>query len=118
MNNEVFLTILSAILTIFVAVFTTIILPSIRTLLKSRFTESQLATAMEWANAAVRCAEQTIPEEEWKKKKQEVLLSVSDFVNNNLNLTLTPDMLEVLIESSVYDKNVEKKDKHMEKTFL
>lgn len=109
MNNELALAVIGSVLTILVAIITTVVLPSIKSLLDSKFTESQLQTALDWANVAVRFAEQTIPEAEWQRKKDDVMKSITEFVNSNLDLTLTPEMLEVLVESCVYDKNVEKK---------
>ena len=87
MTNELFIKIVSAILTIMVALITGFLIPW----LKTKFNGSQLAQIREYTEMAVRCAEQIYTPDQWEQKKEYVLQYVTGLVNANFKLSLTDE---------------------------
>lgn len=97
MTNDLFLKIISAILTVLVALITTFVIPWI----KSRVETAKLDKVNYYVQMAVRCAEQIYTPEQWKEKKQYVTDYVTKLCNDNFHLTLTSEDIDVIIEGAV-----------------
>lgn len=92
-----FLKIMSAIITLLVALITTFVIPWI----KAKIGNDNLITLDRVCKMAVRCAEQIFATDEYAKKKEYVLNYITDYINQSTNLTLSSSDIEVLIESAV-----------------
>lgn len=97
MNNEVFLKITTAIITIAVTLITGYLIPW----LKSKINQTQLEKIDYYVRLAVRCAEQIYTAEQWVQKKEYVTKYITDVCNNTFNLTLSDTDIDVLIEGAV-----------------
>lgn len=97
MTNELFLQIISAILTILVALITTFVIPWF----KARFTKEQMDAFNYYLDLAVRCANQIYTPEQWAEKKTYVTHYLTDVVNDKFALSLTEQDIDVLIEGTV-----------------
>lgn len=95
--NELFIKIVGAILTILVAVITSVVIPMIKT----KMNQTQLEKLDYYLNLAVRCANQIFTPEQWEAKKTYVTAYITDKVNNGLKLSLTAEDIDVLIEGCV-----------------
>lgn len=61
--------------------------------------------AVEWAN-------QTIPAEEWERKKVEVMQKCVDFARNKIHIAFTDEEIETIMEAFVIEvKNAKEKAK-------
>lgn len=99
MNNEVFLKIIGAIITIAVTLITGYLIPW----LKSKINQTQLEKIDYYVRLAVRCADQIYTAEQWAQKKEYVTKYITDVCNKTFNLTLTETDIDVLIEGAVND---------------
>lgn len=99
MNNEVFLKIIGAIITIAVTLITGYLIPW----LKSKINQTQLEKIDYYVRLAVRCADQIYTEDQWAQKKIYVTNYITDVCNKTFNLTLTEKDINVLIEGAVND---------------
>lgn len=99
MNNEVFLKITTAIITIAVTLITGYLIPW----LKSKINQTQLEKIDYYVRLAVRCADQIYTTEQWAQKKEYVTKYITDVCNKTFNLTLTETDIDVLIEGAVND---------------
>jgi len=97
MNNDLFLEIVSSVLTIIVALITAYVIPW----LKSKVNETQMQQIDKYIDLAVRCAEQIYTPEQWKEKKQFVLDYVTNVVNDKFSLSLTEEDIDLMIEGIV-----------------
>lgn len=95
--NDLFLKIVSAILTIIVALVTSVLIPWI----KSKITAEQMELLTRYTEYAVRCAEQIFTPDEWQEKKLFVLNYVTEIINDRFKLTLTDQDINTLIEGVV-----------------
>lgn len=97
MNNELFITIVSSVLTILVAIITSVIIPWIKT----KITAEQMELLERYTEYAVRCAEQIYTPEEWQDKKVFVMDYITEIINDRLKLSLTYEDINTLVEGIV-----------------
>lgn len=97
MNNEVFLKISGAIITIAVTLITGFLIPW----LKSKISQTQLEKLDYYLKLAVRCANQIYTPEQYVQKKEYVLKYITDICNNTFNLSLSALDIDTLIEGTV-----------------
>lgn len=97
MTNEAFLKILGAILTIMVTLITSVLIP----FLKSKMDDAQEQKVTNLITTAVRCANQIYTPEQWADKKEFVVNYVTQYINKNIDLSLTNTDIEVLVEGIV-----------------
>lgn len=95
--NELFLQIVSAILTIIIALSTYYLKKWINT----KVSKEQMDMFNYYLDLAVRCANQIYTPEEWEDKKEFVMHYLTDVVNDKLNLSLNEADLSNLIEGKV-----------------
>ncbi|MCQ2969884.1 MAG: phage holin family protein [Clostridium sp.] len=97
MSTDLFIKIISGAVSIAIFVITTYLIPY----LKSKYTNEQLHTIENYIRTLVRCAEQIYTQEQWKEKKEFVLIKVIEFVNDVCRIDLTREQLDALIEGIV-----------------
>lgn len=97
--NDLFLKIVSALITILVALITSVVIPWI----KSKITAEQMELLDKYVEYAVRCAEQIYTPEEWQEKKVFVMDYITQVINQKLNLTLTYEDINTLVEGVVQE---------------
>ena len=94
--TQAFLKILGAILTIMVTLITSVLIP----FLKSKMDDAQEQKVTNLITTAVRCANQIYTPEQWADKKEFVVNYVTQYINKNIDLSLTTTDIEVLVEGS------------------
>ena len=97
MTNELFIKIISAIITIICALVSAYLVPWI----KAKTTAEQLRQVTEYAEKAVRAAEQLFTPDQWQEKKQHVLEYMLDVINDKTRLRLTLEDIDTIIEGVV-----------------
>ena len=97
MTNELFIKIVSAIITIITALITAYVIPW----LKTRINENQLAQLNRYIELAVRCANQIYTKEQWIEKKEFVLNYITEVVNDKFSLSLNELDIDMMIEGFV-----------------
>lgn len=97
MTNELFLKIVSAIITIITALITAYVIPW----LKTKINENQMEQINKYIELAVRCANQIYTPEEWAQKKEFVLDYITEIVNKKFSLTLSQEDINLMIEGKV-----------------
>lgn len=97
MNNELFIQIVSAILTIIVAIITSVVIPWLKTKIRT----DQMELLKKYTEYAVRCAEMLYTPEQWREKKDWVMEYITEKVNESFSLTLTYEDINTLIEGVV-----------------
>lgn len=95
--NDVFMQIMSAVITILCAVITGFVIPWI----KSKIDAEQTEKLAYYIDMAVRCAEQIYTPDEWELKKLYVTKYITTLVNDTFKLTLSAEDINVLIEGAV-----------------
>ena len=97
MSNELFVKIISAIITIIVSLITAFVIPAI----KSHINEKDMETIMKYARIAIMAADQLYTKEQWQEKKQYVYEYICAVVNDKLHVKLTPEDIDTIIEGLV-----------------
>lgn len=97
MTNDLFMQIMSGVITILAAVITGFLIPW----MKSKISQTQMEKITYYINMAVRCAEQIYTPEQWDLKKRYVTNYITDLCNKNFKLTLSDKDINVLIEGAV-----------------
>lgn len=69
--------------------------------MSSKTDSSEYAKLVDFAKKCVEWANQTIPVEEWQRKKTEVMALVIDFMKENLKITLSEEQISVIVEALV-----------------
>lgn len=98
MNEQIFTQLVIGIITIVSALVSAYLIPW----LKVKVETTQMADLIGFVEKCVKWANQTIPEEEWKRKKQEVTNLVEEYVNKHTGLVLTDADLDAIVEAVVY----------------
>lgn len=70
-------------------------------LLKSAFEWIETNKLYKFIKSAVEWANQTIPPEEWKRKKEEVLEQCIDYAKNHIHIDFTDAQIDIIIEALV-----------------
>lgn len=97
MTDELFIKIISAIITIVVGLITAYVIPW----LKTKINDTQLEQINKYIELAVRCAEQIYTADEWQQKKTFVLDYITNVVNDKFSLTLNELDIDLMIEGVV-----------------
>lgn len=97
MTTELWIKIISAMITIMCALVTAFVIPYI----KSKVSAERLAQLDYFATKAVRCAEQLYTPEEWKEKKQYVMNYLATVLNESLDIRITYDEMNAIVEGIV-----------------
>lgn len=97
MTNDLFMKIVSAVLTIIVALVTSVLIPWIR----NKITAEQMSLLTRYTEFAVRCAEQMYSPEEWAEKKAWVMTYITDIINDKFKLSLSYEDINTLVEGVV-----------------
>lgn len=99
MNSNAFVNIALGLILIVGALVSTYVIP----FLNAKVGEVELNKLISFAKNCVLWANQTIPEEEYKRKKREVLVKVIDFAKANLNIDITEEQIDTIIEALVIE---------------
>lgn len=99
MSYEQLEIILKAIAVLISLVITLIIKP----LIDSKISITRQEELKKYIEVAVRCAEQIYTRDEWAEKKQYVLNFVTELLQTHINLELTPEEVNTLIEGIVFE---------------
>lgn len=97
MNNQIFTQLVCGIITIIGALVSAYLIPW----LKVKADTTKMADFIGFVENAVRWANQTIPAEEWERKKAEVTQRVVSYVERHSGLELTDDDIDAIIEAVV-----------------
>lgn len=97
MTNELFLKIVSAVITIIFALISAYVIPYF----KAKVSQDQINTFNYYLDLAVRCANQIFTPEQWQEKKTYVMNYLTNVVNDKLKLTLSEEDLSNLVEGKV-----------------
>lgn len=97
MNSEVFVDITVALITILGVIVSSYVVPYIQ----SKFHETEMSKLVDFARKSVEWANQTIPVDQWKRKKTEVMNLVIAFMDEHLKINLSEEQLDVIIEALV-----------------
>lgn len=98
MNNELFTQVICGIITILGALISAYLIPWLRVKVEA----TQMADLISFVEKCVKWANQTIPPEEWERKKKEVTQKVADYVERHITIELTDEDLDAIIEAIVY----------------
>ena len=97
MSSELFIKIVSAIITIIVALITGYVIPAI----KAHINEKDMETILKYVRIAIMCADQIYTKEQWEEKKQYVKAYIIKVADEKLHIKLTDEDIETLIEGLV-----------------
>lgn len=97
MNNQIFTQLICGIITIIGALISAYLIPW----LKVKVDATKMADFISFVENVVRWANQTIPAEEWERKKEEVTQRVVSYVERHSGLELTDDDIDAIIEAVV-----------------
>lgn len=96
-NDQLFLQIVSAVITIVLALISAYVVPWLNT----KIGKTKIETLNYYLELAVKCANQIYTEDQWREKKQYVTEYIVGVVNDKLSLTLTKQDIDILIEGMV-----------------
>lgn len=97
MNSELFVQIMIVLIMFVGTVIGSYLIPY----LSGKLQETELQKLNDFAKKAVEWANQTIPAEEWKRKKAEVMALVIAYMNEHLKVSLTEEQIDVIVEALV-----------------
>lgn len=100
MTGETFVQIAVGIILICSALVAAYVVPYVQTKIDQQYLEN-IKELCRYAEMAVEWANQTIPAEQWEKKKHDVFISVKTYMYDKLNVELTDDQLTTIIEAFV-----------------
>lgn len=97
MNSEIFTQIIVTLIMIIGAVVSSYVIPY----LTSKVQSNELDKLMDFAKKSVEWANQTIPPDQWERKKKEVMNLVIDYMEKNLKIKLSTRDIDVIVEALV-----------------
>lgn len=97
MNSEIFTQIIVTLIMIIGAVVSSYVIPY----LTSKVQSNELDKLMDFAKKSVEWANQTIPPDQWERKKNEVMNLVIDYMEKNLKIKLSTRDIDVIVEALV-----------------
>lgn len=98
MNSQLFTQLVVGCILVVGAIVSAYIVPW----LKVRIEGTAMADLVSFVEKCVKWANQTIPAEEWERKKQEVTKLVTEYVEKHTGLDLTDSQIDAIIEALVY----------------
>lgn len=99
MSGETFMQIIIGLIMICSALITAYVVPYIQT----KTDAMELEQLYTFAKKAVQWANQTIPKEMTEKKKQQVVESVQEYIDENLHIRLEKNQIDTIIEAFVIE---------------
>ena len=99
MTNELFVKIVSAVITIIVALVSAYVIPAI----KAHITQKDMETIIKYVKIAIMCADQIFTPEQWEEKKEWVKEYIVKVVDEKLHIKLTDADIEAIIEAFVHE---------------
>lgn len=99
MTGEAFVQIIIGLIMICSALITAYVIPFIQT----KMDAVELEQFYSFTKKCVMWANQTIPAEEFKKKKEYVMKSVQEFIDNNLHIKLSLEQIDTIVEAFVIE---------------
>ena len=98
MDKEIFLMVLEVVLTLAVAIITGVVVPYIR----SKIETDKLSKLDYYVKLGIRSAEQIFDGDgKGEEKKKYVVNYITEIINRNLKIDITPDELDTIIEGMV-----------------
>lgn len=98
MDKEIFLMVLEVVLTLAVAVITGVVVPYVR----SKIESDKLAKLDYFIELGIRSAEQIFDGDgKSEEKKKYVVNYITEVINRNLKIDITPEELDTIIEGMV-----------------
>lgn len=98
MDKEIFLMVLEVVLTLAVAVITGVVVPYIR----SKIETDKLSKLDYYIKLGIRSAEQIFDGDgKGEEKKKYVVNYITEIINRNLKIDITPEELDTIIEGMV-----------------
>lgn len=97
MNSELFTQIIIVLIMLIGTIVTSYVVPFIQ----SKTQGTELEKLYVYAKKAVEWANQTIPQEEWKRKKVEVMALVIAYMDEHLKIKLSVEQIDVIVEALV-----------------
>lgn len=97
MSNDVAVKVIESVLTIVVLLLTSVVIPWI----KSKTDEETMKKVLQYAEIGVRCAEQIFDVEQYSEKKTFVSEYLYDVAHEKLNINLSMEDINNIIESTV-----------------
>lgn len=98
MDKEIFLMVLEVVLTLAVAVITGVVVPYVR----SKIETDKLSKLDYYVKLGIRSAEQIFDGDgKGEEKKKYVVNYITEIINRNLKLDITPEELDTIIEGMV-----------------
>jgi LL-H family phage holin len=98
MDKEIFLMVLEVVLTLAVAVITGVVVPYIR----SKIETDKLSKLDYYVKLGIRSAEQIFDGDgKGEEKKKYVVNYITEIINRNLKIDITPEELDTIIEGMV-----------------
>lgn len=98
MSSELFVKLIVGLIGVISALISAYVIPY----LKAKVDSTLMADLISFVEKCVKWANQTIPEEEWKRKKNEVTALVKDYAQQHLQFDLTDEQIDAIIEAIVY----------------
>lgn len=98
MDSKFFTEIVIGLIGIIGALVSTYLIP----FLKAKVESTLMADLIGFVEKCVKWANQTIPEAEWQRKKEEVTALVEQYANEKLHIDLTDAQIDAIIEAIVY----------------
>ena len=98
MDKEIFLMVLEVVLTLAVAVITGVVVPYVR----SKIETDKLSKLDYYVKLGIRSAEQIFEGDgKGEEKKKYVVNYITEIINRNLKIDITPEELDTIIEGMV-----------------
>lgn len=98
MNSELLVKLVVSLIGVVGAIVSAYLIPY----LKAKVNNTLMADLIGYVEKCVKWANQTIPEVEWKRKKQEVTNLVQEYAKDKLHFELTDSQIDAIIEALVY----------------
>lgn len=104
MKSEILVQLMTGVIMVIGALISTYLIPYLKSLTLSK----KMENLVDFIFGCVRWANQTIPKEEFTRKKKEVTEVVIDYAKNKLNVDITEQQIDTLIEAAVNSVKVGK----------
>ena len=105
MKTEIFIEIAKCIMSVLGILITAYVIPFIKSVVRpyieAKIGEIETKHLIQFIEDAVEWANQTIPAEEWERKKAEVLAICLDYASKQIHIEFTEEQINVIIEAFV-----------------
>lgn len=104
-RTDIFIEVMKCIMSVLGIIITAYVIPFIKTVVKpyivAKIGEIETKRLISFIEDAVEWANQTIPAEEWERKKREVFNKCIGYADKLLNVDLTDEDIDTIIEAFV-----------------